>query len=128
MPTIVSLPSSLGYKILIEVIARGAIGRIAEVAYVFNERQHGQSKVTSRQYIDYLRHLWRLRRAYPWGWLTALRRSPFGRLVKYGIVGMLGVGVDMFVLYLLSDPTTLALGLTRSKIVAAEVALLNNFF
>ena len=117
----------LGYKILLEVIARGAIGRIAEVAYVFNERQHGESKVTPRQYVDYLRHLWRLRRAYPWGWLAPLRRGPFGRLVKYGIVGLSGVGVDMLVLYLLSDPTTLALGLTRSKIIAAEVALLNNF-
>ena len=30
-------------------------------------------------------------------------------------------------LYLLSDPTTLALPLTRSKIVAAELAIINNF-
>jgi dolichol-phosphate mannosyltransferase len=37
------------------------------------------------------------------------------------------VFVDMTVLYLLSDPATLALGLTRSKIIAAEVAIINNF-
>lgn len=117
----------LGYKILIEVIARGAVNRIAEVAYVFNVRQHGESKVSRRQYLDYLRHLWRLRRDAPWGWLAPLRRSPAGRLVKYGLVGLSGVGVDMLLLYLLSDPTTLALGLTRSKIIAAEVAILNNF-
>jgi len=117
----------LGYKILIEVIARGTVGRIAEVAYVFNERQHGESKVTRRQYIDYLRHLWRLRRDAPLAWLTPLRRSPAARLVKYSIVGLSGVGVDMVILYLLSDPTTLGLGLTRSKLIAAEVAILNNF-
>jgi dolichol-phosphate mannosyltransferase len=31
------------------------------------------------------------------------------------------------VLYLLSDPTRLGWGLTRSKVVAAELAILNNF-
>ncbi len=39
-----------------------------------------------------------------------------------------GVFVDIAVLYLLSDPTTLAWPLTRSKILAGEIAILNNFF
>ena len=117
----------IGYKILVEVIARGAVGRIAEAAYVFNVRQHGESKVSRRQYLDYLRHLWRLRRDSPLGWLALLRHGSLNRLVKYSLVGLSGVGVDMLILYLLSDPTTLGLGLTRSKIVAAEVAILNNF-
>ena len=34
----------------------------------------------------------------------------------------------MALLYLLSDPSNLAWGLTRSKIFAAEAAILNNFF
>jgi dolichol-phosphate mannosyltransferase len=34
----------------------------------------------------------------------------------------------MTILYLLSDPTTLAWPLTRSKIIAGEIAILNNFF
>ena len=51
----------LGYKILIEVLGRGAVGRIAEVGYVFRERSEGASKVTWRLYIAYLRHLTRLR-------------------------------------------------------------------
>lgn len=54
--------SPLGYKILVEVLARGAIETIAEVPYVFRERQQGGSKATSRVYLDYLRHLLRLRR------------------------------------------------------------------
>ena len=51
----------VGYKILLEVIARGDIKRVSEVGYVFQERLEGKSKVTWKQYIDYLRHLIRLR-------------------------------------------------------------------
>lgn len=51
----------VGYKILLEVIARGEIKQVSEVGYVFQERIEGKSKVTWKQYIDYLRHLIRLR-------------------------------------------------------------------
>ncbi|HEY9599138.1 MAG TPA: glycosyltransferase [Cyanophyceae cyanobacterium] len=109
--------SPLGYKILIEVIARGRVGWIGEVGYVFREREAGESKVTAQQYIDYLRHLARLR----------LDLWPIGRLFRFCAVGLTGVVVDMGLLYLLSDPTTLGLPLTRSKIIASEVAIINNF-
>lgn len=107
----------LGYKILIETLGRGDIGKVAEVGYVFQERLEGKSKVTWKQYVDYLRHLVRLR----------LDLWRIGRFLRFGIVGFSGVFVDMAVLYLLSDPTTLGWGLTRSKIIAAEVAIVNNF-
>ncbi|AFZ54616.1 glycosyltransferase [Cyanobacterium aponinum] len=107
----------LGYKILIEVLAKGKIGWISEVGYVFQERQEGQSKVTKQQYIDYIRHLVRLR-------LSLWR---FERFIRFGVVGLSGVFVDMAFLYLLSDSSTLGLPLTRSKIIAAELAIINNF-
>ena len=52
---------------------------------------------------------------------------PIGRFLRFGVVGLSGVFVDMAVLYLLSDPTTLGLPLTRSKIIAGEIAIFNNF-
>jgi dolichol-phosphate mannosyltransferase len=55
----------LGYKILIEILARGRCRRIGEVPYIFRERVGGKSKVTSKVYLDYLRHLLRLRFARP---------------------------------------------------------------
>jgi dolichol-phosphate mannosyltransferase len=106
----------LGYKILIEVLARGRVPWIGEVGYVFQERQEGESKVTSKQYVDYLRHLVRLR----------LSLGPSARLFRFAIVGLSGVFVDMVVLYLLSDPSTLGWPLTRSKIIASELAIINN--
>lgn len=117
----------LGYKILIEVLGRGNIDSVAEVGYVFQERQEGESKVTWRQYVDYILHLLRLRSR---GRITKLRekfRVPFKRFLSFGIVGFSGVFVDMAILYLLSDASTLGWGLTRSKIIASEVAILNNF-
>jgi dolichol-phosphate mannosyltransferase len=51
----------LGYKILLEVLARGKNLRVVEVGYVFQERREGGSKVTWRQWVQYLLHLWRLR-------------------------------------------------------------------
>ncbi|UFP92686.1 polyprenol monophosphomannose synthase [Gloeobacter morelensis] len=57
------LLSPLGYKILLEVLGRGDIHTIREVGYVFEERTQGESKVTLRQYGEYLLHLLRLRLA-----------------------------------------------------------------
>ena len=55
----------VGYKILIEVVARSGIRRsnIAEVGYHFGQRRAGQSKATVRQALSYLCHLVRLRLA-----------------------------------------------------------------
>lgn len=118
--------SPVGYKILLEVLGRGNIQQVAEVGYVFQERQEGESKVTWKQYVQYLHHLWRLR------WQAHPKPSqpvplPIMRFIRFGLVGLSGVFVDMAFLYLLSDPSTLGWQLTRSKIVASELAIINNF-
>lgn len=107
-----------GYKILIEVVGRGRVARISEVGYVFRERSEGESKVSWRLYVDYLRHLIGLRAA----------TLPAAQFLQFSAVGLSGVFVDMGLLYLLSDPSTLAWGLTSSKLVAGEGAILNNFY
>lgn len=107
--------SPLGYKILIEVLGRGKIPWIGEVGYVFQERQAGESKVTWKQYVEYLQHLLRLR----------LSLGHIGRFIRFGIVGFSGVFVDMAIFYLLREQV--GLGLTRSATLSAEVAILNNF-
>ena len=107
----------MGYKILIEVLGRARVRWISEVPYVFKERELGESKVTRKVYLDYLRHLIALRWA----------KIPLTRFLRFALVGLSGVVVDMTVLFLLSDPTMLAWGLTRSKLIAAELAIVNNF-
>lgn len=51
-----------------------------------------------------------------------------GKFVRFCLVGFTGVGVDMLLLFLLSDPMTLHWGLTQSKLVAGECAIINNFY
>jgi dolichol-phosphate mannosyltransferase len=107
--------SPVGYKILIEVAARGKIKWIAESGYVFRERIAGASKVTWKQYVEYLQHLVRLRFSL---W-------PITRFLRFGLVGFSGVFVDLGIFYLLR--TGLGLALTRSSIFSSEIAIINNF-
>ncbi|MDY6897002.1 MAG: glycosyltransferase [Cyanobacteriota bacterium] len=118
----------IGYKILLEVLGRGRVNEIAEVGYVFCERQDGESKVSWKHYLDYIRHLIRLRFSSDKVEQFSQRFGfPIGKFMRFGLVGLSGVFVDMAILYLLSDPNSLALPLTRSKIIAGEVAIFNNF-
>ena len=106
----------LGYKILIEVMARGNIRWIGEVGYIFQERKTGESKVTYQQYFEYIWHLICLR----------LNLWQIDRFLRFGISGFSGVFVNLGVLYILRE--IVDLGLIRSAIIAAEVAIANNFF
>jgi dolichol-phosphate mannosyltransferase len=107
----------LGYKVLLEVLARGRVSWIGEVPYVFRERADGRSKANWRIYIAGLYHLLRLRFA----------DLPGNRFVRFALVGLSGAIVDMGVLFLLSDPSMLGWGLTRGKLIAGELAIVNNF-
>ena len=107
--------SPVGYKILIETLGRGDVRWIGEVGYIFQERQEGNSKVTSKQYVEYLQHLVKLR----------FSRWPVARFLRFGLVGFSGVFVDMGIFYLLRSITSL--GLTTSGVISAELAIVNNF-
>ncbi|NJL61592.1 MAG: glycosyltransferase [Methylacidiphilales bacterium] len=116
----------VGYKILLEVLGRGDIREISEIGYVFSERTEGESKVTWKHYLDYLRHLLRLRLTT--GHLGRFRQKfnfPLVRFLRFGVVGFSGVFVDLGVFHILRQ--IIGLGLTRSTILSAEVAIINNF-
>lgn len=82
----------LGYKILLEILARGRIARVAEVPYEFDARTAGQSKLTLRQNLEYLRHLARLVTAHP----------DDLRFLRFALVGASGILVNTAVLWALA--------------------------
>src|SRR6266496_2946907 len=49
------------------------------------------------------------------------------RYARFCVVGATGVAVDMGIIYLLADPSMLGWNLTWSKVIAAEIAIFNNF-
>lgn len=84
----------VGFKILLEILARGRYRRVAEVPYVFGERAAGQTKATLRQGLDLVRHI-----------ALLVAGSPSdARLWKFLMVGASGVLVNMVVFWLLSHP------------------------
>ncbi len=105
----------LGYKILLEIIAKAHYKTLVEVPYVFQEREHGASKLGARQYVEYLQHLLRL----------ALRTGQFMGWVRYAMVALAGAFIDVVLVAVLvrhfNWPPAAALPL------AIEAALLNNF-
>jgi len=58
---------------------------------------------------------------------NSIIRDVVRKFIKFCIVGGSGVFVDMGVLFLLADSSTLAWPIPASKILAAEIAMLNNF-
>ncbi len=47
----------IGYKMLIELLARGNWSSIVEIPYRFEERTHGRSNATTREGVRFVRHL-----------------------------------------------------------------------
>jgi len=84
------LLSPIGYKIGLELLVKGEFQKPGEVPIHFIDRVHGESKLTWKEQIRYLRHL---RRLYQY-------RFPFlAEFVQFGIVGATGFAVDLL-LYL----------------------------
>jgi dolichol-phosphate mannosyltransferase len=105
----------LGYKILLEVLAKARYRKLLEVPYIFEERARGSSKLGARQYLEYLLHLARLATATGQllGW------------AKYGMVGLSGALVDLALFYFLVKRTGWAPA--AALVTAIQGALLSNF-
>jgi putative flippase GtrA len=84
----------LGYKVLLEVIARSALRRTADVPYSFQPRYAGTSKASIQQGLRFFQHLLLLRLS------SAANRVR--RPWKFLAVGASGVAVNTAVLWLLS--------------------------
>jgi dolichol-phosphate mannosyltransferase len=84
------LLSPIGYKIGLELLVKGEFKKPGEVPIHFADRVHGESKLSWKEQVRYLRHL---RRLYQY-------RFPFlAEFLQFGIVGASGFLVDVL-LYL----------------------------
>lgn len=59
-----------GYKILLEILAKGKHTKTAEIPYIFQPRKHGKSKLNMKEYGEYIRHLMALMR-YKFGVISS---------------------------------------------------------
>jgi dolichol-phosphate mannosyltransferase len=104
-----------GYKILLEVLAKGVYEQFIEVPYKFEPRGRGSSKLGTRQALEFLLHLARL----------AESTGQLQTWTRYAAVGFSGAALDVglctFLVRQMGWPVALALA------VAIQVALLSNF-
>jgi dolichol-phosphate mannosyltransferase len=111
----------LGYKILLEVLARGEFRSVEEVPYSFADRQAGRSKASVRQLILYVLHTLQL------AWAT----KHVHRLARFCFVGVSGMGVNLGLLAAVRELSPLPLGLAGALAVLGAVLsnfLLNEFW
>src|SRR5262252_1118784 len=93
--------SSQGFKILLDIVAsaRGAL-RIAELHYVFRERQHGESKLDARSVLDFFALM-----------LAKLTNDAVSfRFLMYCLVGLTGVFTHMAILTVAVDVAGMSFG------------------
>jgi len=104
-----------GYKILLEILAKGKNLKTVEVPFIFLTRERGSSKLNFRQQIEYLKHVYQLMRST--GELT--------RFIKYCLVGASGIIVDEGIFWLLTGLAGLFNILAGA--ISAECAIISNY-
>ncbi len=102
-----------GYKILMELLYHHGPERVAELPYTFAPRAHGESKLGTGVMADYAWSLLEL----------TTHRVLQARFLKYCLVGLSGVGVQLGVLTLL----LLALDKHVAQALAIGCAVLSNY-
>ncbi len=106
----------IGYKIGLELLVKCGCRWVAEVPITFQDRLHGESKLTLKEQLNYLRHL---RRLYNY------RFGIWAYLAQFILVGATGMVVDLSAFALL---LTLACPLAVARGLAIWTAMTWNFW
>jgi dolichol-phosphate mannosyltransferase len=110
-----------GYKILLEILIEGRFDKVTEVPFHFKVREKGESKLSSKTQIDYLKHLYSLMK----------RSGELARFIKFVAVGLSGVVVNLGAYWIFTRVAGLNNYLAVAFSFEASVIsnfLLNNFF
>jgi glycosyltransferase involved in cell wall biosynthesis len=120
-----------GFKVLLEILIRNPVARVAEVAYRFEPRAAGDSKASLRQGVTFLHHVARLRAARLAKQLRerpatrSERISQAVRFVLFGLVGATGIVVNSAALWFFYY--TLGLNHLLGAALATQVSTTWNF-
>ncbi len=99
----------IGYKIGLELLVKCHCKKISEVPIAFADRIHGESKLSLREQLRYLRHIRRL---------FMYKYAIWSEVVQFMVVGASGVLVNLFGLTVL-----LRAGLSASVSIAGAIVM-----
>jgi dolichol-phosphate mannosyltransferase len=105
----------IGYKIGLELLVKSGASKVQEVSIDFRNRLHGESKLTLKEQVNYLRHLKRL---------YEFKLGRAARPLQFALVGSTGLVVDLICFMLLALVTALPV----ARAVAIWFAMTWNFY
>lgn len=105
----------IGFKILLEILAKGNYKKVVEIPFHFKERKKGKSKFNMKQIRLSFKHLWRI---------AKYNKEP-QRIGKFCIVGASGVVVNEGLLWLLTE--FVKSHYLTSSVIAIESSIIANF-
>ncbi|MCI0183420.1 Undecaprenyl-phosphate 4-deoxy-4-formamido-L-arabinose transferase [Acidibacillus sp. S0AB] len=105
----------VGWKILIEILARGNYAKVIEIPYKFQMRNAGESKMSLREQWNYLKHLF----------LLVLASPDDRRFYSFVLVGLSGVVLNLVIYDILFHLGILPL---LASGIAGVVSIGNNFW
>ena len=117
-----------GFKILLELLVRTKGLRKQEVPFVFGERHAGESKASLREGLRFLGQLVRLvaGRLRPRR-LRLPEADVLARVASFGAVGVTGIFVNSFLMWLLASPYLLGLNYLLAAVIATQGSSTWNF-
>lgn len=105
----------VGYKIALELIVKCHCQNVKEIPIFFCDRLHGESKLSIKEQLNYLRHIIRL---------FEYKLGAFAQPLKFALVGATGAIVDLTTFYLL----LLVMPANLGRALAIWIAMSWNFF
>ncbi len=107
-----------------EVLGKGRWRSFVEIPFVFKDREEGESKLQAGTMIDYLRQCGGI------AWFAVAHRTgsvwnEWTKVVRFGLVGLSGILVNMGLLYALTEVA--GLYYLVSAAIAIELSIVNNF-
>jgi dolichol-phosphate mannosyltransferase len=116
-----------GFKILLEILMVGTFQNVNEVPFTFVTREKGESKLSARQQVDYIKHIFSLMR----------RTGELVRFIKFVLVGGSGVIVNYGLYWILTrfagftplDDTATGsiISGNMAMVISIETSIITNF-
>jgi dolichol-phosphate mannosyltransferase len=113
-----------GYKILLEVLGKGVWEKNKEIPFQFVDREIGASKLKIKTIIEYAQQVVDIAVCSLFNQNSAVRKE-WDTVIRFGIVGISGIVVNLGILYLLVQ--FLQINDILASGIATEVSILNNF-
>ena len=111
------LLNPLGFKIGLEIIVKGSPKNLCEIPIQFQERLHGESKLSLKEQVYYVLHILRL---------YEYKYQSLAEFIKFGIVGGTGAVVNLVIVFITVE--LLFIPFWFSTVIGFVFAMTSNFF